>query len=87
MTAGQLSTGTALTLNGAGQAVISNAVAGDVLSATTTDSVLGGFNSTGVVGSTGATVFTSDGTSGGAASLTTAITALSAEPELEHLKT
>jgi flagellin len=78
VTAGQLSAGTALTLNAGGQAVISNAVAGDVLTATTTDSVLGGFNSSGVVGGTGATVFTSDGTSGGAASTTTAITALSA---------
>jgi hypothetical protein len=77
VTAGQLSAGTALTLNAGGQAVISNAVAGDVLTATTTDSVLGGFNSSGVVGGTGATVFTSDGTGGGAASLTTAITALS----------
>lgn len=78
VTAGQLSAGTALSLNGSGQAVISNAVAGDVLTATTTDSVLGGFNSSGVVGGTGATVFTSDGTGGGAASLTTSITALSA---------
>ena len=77
VTAGQLSAGTALTLNGAGQAVISNAVVGDVLSASSTDSVLGGFNASGVVGGTGATVFTSDGTSGGAASTTTAITALS----------
>jgi flagellin len=76
-TAGQFSTGTALTLNAGGQAVISNTVAGDVLSASSTDSVLGGFNSSGVVGGTGATVFTSDGTSGGAASRTTAITALS----------
>jgi flagellin len=78
VTAGQLSAGTALTLNGAGQAVVSNAVAGDVLSVTSTDPALGGFNSTGIVGNTGATVFTSDGTSGGAASVTTAITALSA---------
>ena len=77
VTAGQLSAGTALTLNGAGQAVISNAVVGDVLSASSTDSVLGGFNASGVVGGPGATVFTSDGTSGGAASTTTAITALS----------
>ncbi|MGD0734484.1 MAG: flagellin [Terracidiphilus sp.] len=77
VTAGQLSAGTALTLNGAGQAVISNTNVGDVLTATTTDSVLGGFNSSGTVGGSGATVFTSDGTSGGAASLTTAITALS----------
>ena len=77
VTAGQLSAGTALTLNAGGQAVISNAVAGDVLTATSNDAVLGGFNSSGVVGGTGATVFTSDGTSGGAASTTTAITALS----------
>lgn len=77
VTAGQLSAGTALTLNGAGQAVISNAVAGDVLTVTSTDPALGGFDSTGTVGGSGATVFTSDGTSGGAASLTTAITALS----------
>jgi len=78
VTAGQLSTGTALTLNAGGQAVISNSVVGDVLTATTSDSVLGGFNSSGTVGGTGATVFTSDGTSGGAATTTTAITALSA---------
>ncbi|MGA9669768.1 MAG: flagellin [Terracidiphilus sp.] len=77
VTAGQLSTGTALALNAGGQAVISNAVVGDVLTASSSDSVLGGFNSSGTVGGTGATVFTSDGTSGGAASLTTAISALS----------
>jgi len=67
-----------LTFNASNQAVISNTVSGDVLSASSTDSVLGGFNSSGVVGGTGATVFTSDGTSGGAASITTSITALSA---------
>jgi flagellin len=78
VTNGQLSTGTALTFNASNQAVISNTVSGDVLSASSTDSVLGGFNSSGVVGGTGATVFTSDGTSGGAASITTSITALSA---------
>jgi flagellin len=78
VTAGQLSTGTALSLNGAGQAVISNAVAGDTLTVTSTDPALGSFNATGASSGSTATVFTSDGTSGGAATTTTAIGALSA---------
>jgi flagellin len=75
-TDGELGSGTALTLNSDGQAVITGAT-GDVLTVTTNDPALGGFNSTGTVGGSGATVFTSDGTSGGGASLTTAISALS----------
>jgi flagellin len=69
-----LSTGTALTFVG-GQAVISNAVAGDALTVSTTDPVLGAFNPTTADGSSD--IFTSDGTSSGATNTTTAISALS----------
>jgi flagellin len=69
-----LSTGTALTIVG-GQVVISNAVAGDSLKVSTTDPTLGGFNPTSANGSSD--IFTSDGTSSGAANTTTAISALS----------
>jgi flagellin len=69
-----LSTGTALTIVG-GQVVISNAVAGDSLKVSTTDPTLGGFNPTTANGSSD--IFTSDGTSSGAANTTTAISALS----------
>jgi flagellin len=69
-----LSAGTALTIVG-GQVVISNAVAGDSLKVSTTDPTLGGFNPTSANGSSD--IFTSDGTSSGAANTTTAISALS----------
>jgi flagellin len=71
-----LSTGTALTFVN-GQAVISNAVAGDVLTVTTNAAVLGGFSATGGGAGSNATVFTSDGTATGATNTTTAIGALS----------
>jgi flagellin len=69
-----LSTGTALTFVG-GQAVISNAVAGDALTVSTTDPALGSFNPTTANGSSD--IFTSDGTSSGATNTTSAISALS----------
>jgi flagellin len=70
-----LSTGTALTIVG-GKVQIAGP-AGDSLQISTNDSVLGSFSPTGVSGGT-STVFTSDGTSSGGSTLTTAITALSA---------
>jgi flagellin len=72
-----LSTGTALTINGNGNVEISNAVVGDSLQVSTSDSVLGTFSPT-VAGADSATVYTSDGTSGGQASLSTTINTLSA---------
>jgi flagellin len=69
-----LSTGTALTFSN-GQAVISNAVAGDALTVSTTDPALGGFNPTTANGASD--IFTSDGTSSGATNTTSAISALS----------
>jgi flagellin len=69
-----LSTGTAVTYVG-GQAVISNAVAGDALTVSTTDPTLGAFNPTTANGSSD--IFTSDGTSSGATNTTSAISALS----------
>ena len=75
-TEGTLATGTALTISN-GQVVIGNSVSGDAVSVNTTDSVLGGFNPT-TVGANSAAVFTSDGTSGGHATLTTTINTLSA---------
>jgi flagellin len=71
-----LSTGTALTFAG-GQAVISNAVAGDALQVSSSDATLGTFNPTTVTGESAIT-FTSDGTSSGKATLTTTINTLSA---------
>jgi len=71
-----LSTGTALSFAG-GKAVISNAVAGDSLQVSSTDATLGAFNATSATGESAIT-FTSDGTSGGAATLTTTINTLSA---------
>lgn len=71
-----LSTGTALTIVG-GKVQIANAVAGDSLQVSSTDSTLGTFGPTVSTGES-AIVFTSDGTSGGAASLSTTINALSA---------
>jgi flagellin len=71
-----LSTGTALTFAG-GQAVISNAVSGDALQVSSTDATLGTFNPTTATGESAIT-FTSDGTSGGKATLTTTIDTLSA---------
>jgi flagellin len=76
-TNGTLSTGTALTFT-AGQVVISNAVAGDSLQISSTDPTFsGGFKPT-VTAANSATVFTSDGTTGGATSTTTTINTLSA---------
>jgi len=75
--AGQtLSTGTALTISG-GKVVISNAVAGDSLQISTTDTTLGSFGPTSTAANS-ATVFTSDGSSSGAATLSTTINTLSA---------
>jgi flagellin len=71
-----LSTGTALSFAG-GQAVISNAVAGDALQVSSSDATLGTFNATTATGESAIT-FTSDGTSGGKATLTTTIDTLSA---------
>jgi flagellin len=71
-----LSTGTALTFAN-GQAVISNAVAGDALQVSSSDATLGTFNATTATGESAIT-FTSDGTSGGKATLTTTIDTLSA---------
>jgi len=70
-----LSTGTALTFAG-GKAVISNAVAGDSLGVSSTDGVLGAFSPTVSTGES-AVVFTSDGTSSGAATVATTINTLS----------
>jgi len=72
-----LATGTALSLSAGGNVVISNAVAGDSLTVSTNDSVLGSFSPTNPTGDTD-NVFTSDGTSSGAASLATTINTLSA---------
>jgi flagellin len=71
-----LSTGTALTISG-GKVVISNGVANDSVQVSSTDSVLGTFAPTTSTGES-AIVFTSDGTSGGEATLATTINALSA---------
>ena len=71
-----LSTGTALSFAG-GQAVISNGVAGDALQVSSSDATLGTFNATTATGESAIT-FTSDGTSGGKATLTTTIDTLSA---------
>ena len=71
-----LSAGTALTFSG-GKAVISNAVAGDALQVSSTDTTLGTFGATNPTGESAIT-FTSDGTSSGQASLTTTIDTLSA---------
>jgi flagellin len=70
-----LSTGTALTINAAGEVQIAGA-AGDSLQVSTNDAVLGPFTPTGSSGSS-STVFTSDGTTTGSSTLTTAIGALS----------
>jgi flagellin len=70
-----LSTGTALTIVG-GKVQIAGP-AGDSLTISTNDAVLGSFAPTGGSGGT-STVFTSDGTASGGSDLTTAITALSA---------
>jgi flagellin len=71
-----LSTGTALSFAG-GKAVVSNAVAGDNLQVSSTDAAVGAFSPTVTTG-TSALTFTSDGTTGGAASLSTTINTLSA---------
>jgi flagellin len=71
-----LSTGTALTINAAGEVQIAGP-AGDSLQVSTNDAVLGPFSPTGSSGAS-STVFTSDGTATGSATLTTAIGALSA---------
>lgn len=71
-----LSTGTALTIVG-GKVQVANAVAGDSLQVSSTDTVLGTFGPSNPTGES-AVVFTSDGTSGGAATLATTINTLSA---------
>lgn len=76
-TDGTLSTGTALTFAG-GQAVISNAVAGDSLQVTSNDPVFAGGFKPSVATADTATVFTSDGTTSGATNTTTTINTLSA---------
>jgi flagellin len=70
-----LSTGTALTINAAGQVEIAGP-SGDSLQVSTTDSVLGNFSASGAAGGS-LTTFTSDGTSNGSYSLNTTVGALS----------
>jgi flagellin len=71
-----LGAGTALTLSAGGNVVISTTAPGDTLQVSTTDAVLGSFGPT-VAGGNTASVFTSDGTSTGAATLNTTINTLS----------
>jgi flagellin len=71
-----LSAGTALTIVG-GKVQISNAVAGDSLTVSSNDAVLGTFSPSTPTGES-AVVFNSDGTSSGSSSLTTTINTLSA---------
>ena len=78
VTAGTLSAGTAATINAAGKLQIATTTAGDSLTVTTSDAVLGAgtFQPTAVTG--GSTdVFTSDGSGTGFTNTTTAINALS----------
>jgi flagellin len=77
VTAGTLSAGTTLSFNGAGNAVIATTTAGDSLQVSSNDVKLGAFAPTSAT-SNSATVFTSDGTSGGTATLATTINTLSA---------
>jgi flagellin len=74
--AGTLSAGTTASVSG-GKLVIATTTANDSLQVSSTDSVFGPFTPT-TTGTGTATVFTSDGTSSGTATLSTNITALSA---------
>ncbi len=70
-----LGAGAALSFSAGGNAIVSDT--SDHLTVSSTDAVLGPFNATNPTGSSAVT-FTSDGTTGGAATLTTTINALSA---------
>jgi len=76
VTAGTLSAGTSLGIVG-GQVVIKTTTAGDSLQVSSNDAVLGPFDPSSVANNS-ATVFTSDGTSGGTHVLATTINSLSA---------
>ena len=76
VTAGTLSAGTSLSIV-AGQVVIKTTTAGDSLQVSSNDAVLGPFDPT-TVSNNSATVFTSDGTTGGTHDLATTINSLSA---------
>ena len=76
VTAGTLSAGTSLGIV-AGQVVIKTTTAGDSLQVSSNDAVLGPFDPT-TVSNNSATVFTSDGTTGGTHDLATTINSLSA---------
>jgi len=76
VTAGTLSAGTSLSISG-GQVVIKTTTAGDSLQVSSNDAVLGPFDPT-TVSNNSATVFTSDGTTGGTHDLATTINSLSA---------
>jgi flagellin len=75
VTAGTLSAGTSLSIV-AGQVVIKTTTAGDSLQVSSNDAVLGPFDPT-TVSNNSATVFTSDGTTGGSHDLATTINSLS----------
>jgi flagellin len=76
ITAGTLSAGVSASIDaGTGQLEIATTTAGDSLQVTTNDPVVGAFSQTSTGGAS--TVFTSDGTSTGAANINTAIGALS----------
>jgi flagellin len=74
ITAGTLSAGVSASIS-SGQLQIATTTAGDSLTVSTNDPVVGGFKATSTGGSS--TVFTSDGTSTGAANINTTIGALS----------
>jgi flagellin len=76
VTAGTLSAGTTATVT-AGKLVIATSTGGDSLQVTSNDAVLGNFAPTTTANNT-ATVYTSDGTSGGSTSTNTIINTLSA---------
>ena len=76
VTAGTLSAGASLSISG-GKVVIATSTASDSLQVASNDAVLGPFNPT-TVANNSATVFTSDGTSGGTHTLATTIDSLSA---------
>jgi flagellin len=76
VTAGTLSAGTTAAVT-AGKLVIATSTAGDSLQVTSNDAVLGNFSPTTTAANT-ATVYTSDGTSGGSTSTNTTINTLSA---------
>ena len=75
VTAGTLSAGTTATITG-GKLVIATSTAGDSLQVSSNDAVLGAFSPTSTANNS-ATVFTSDGTTGGTATLATTIDSLS----------